>query len=103
MTEKEATIKADELCKRLGEGWQPRVWHNLYWCYCAVNNGVHISVRDYRGEISYSAFFYPNSIVVGHSNLSPNLALVDLQTKYKACYEQRKTYWEVLAQVKAEI
>lgn len=103
MTEKEATIKADELCKRLGEGWQPLVWHNLYWCYSAVKGGVHIHVYTYPNETNYSAYFMPNSIVVGHSNVSPNLALVDLQTRYKVVYEQRKSYWEILALVKAEI
>lgn len=103
MTEKEATEKAETLSKRLGEGWQPHVWYNLHWCYSARKGGVSIHESGIPGQSLFSAYFNPHSIVVGHSNVSPNLALVDLQTSFKACYERQKNYWEVLAQVKAEI
>jgi len=34
-----AVKEAEELCKLMGEGWEPRVWDNLGWCY-SIGKGV---------------------------------------------------------------
>lgn len=55
-----ATRDAQALCKRLGKGWQPRVWENLGWHYSAIDASSYwkVNASKYRGEvIGYLAFF----------------------------------------------
>lgn len=96
ISEKEANQKAVELCRKLGEGWQPRIWRNLHWCYSADKGGV--SVHEYLGN--WSAFWMPRSTVVGSSNVSPVDAVLDLQTKYKLILEGVESHYNRLIQVK---
>jgi len=42
-----AVAHASELCERLGEGFEPRVWENLGWHFEAVAHDRRIRVRDY--------------------------------------------------------
>lgn len=55
-----ATRKAKALCKRLGPGWEPRVWENMAWHY-SVQKGVtevHANFhKSYRNGVNYSVYF----------------------------------------------
>lgn len=55
-----ATRKAAALCKRLGPGWEPRVWENMGWHYSVQKGVIEIHTnfhKSYPGGVSYSVFF----------------------------------------------
>lgn len=55
-----ATRKAAALCKRLGPGWEPRVWENMGWFYSAQKGVTEVHANHhhaYRGGVSYSVYF----------------------------------------------
>lgn len=89
LTKEQVEEKVIKLCEKLGGGWEPRIWHNLYWCYAAVKGKVEVAENDGH----YSAYYKPNSIVVGDSKSSPLEAVEDLVSKYKSCYETRLSHW----------
>lgn len=50
-TEKEAIRKAKEVQKRLGQGWDIRVWRNLGWHWSLQAAGGRISLyEDFSGK-----------------------------------------------------
>lgn len=94
ITQRQALENATKLCNKLGKGWEPRVWENLGWCYSAKKD--KIQVHESTLKKSYSAYFTPNSIVVGESDVSPQEAVKDLESKYRKAYEERLFYWQEL-------
>ena len=55
-----ARSAAQALAKEMGEEWEPEVWENMGWHYCAVR--PHMSVHpnlvyDTEVAVSYTAFF----------------------------------------------
>lgn len=96
MTEEEARAKAIELAAMLGLQWQPRVWHNLYWCYSADFNGFSVHYSTHNG---YSAFYTPHSIQTGHSKGSPMAAVLDLINNFQADFNRTKLPYDKLMEV----
>ena len=52
---KKATEQANELCKKLGNEFKPRVWENIGWHYEAYNGGISISPA--KSDSSYGATY----------------------------------------------
>jgi len=50
----EAHKKCNALLELLGPEWEPSVWHNINWCYCAKRGGwsIHPSSHD-KGYTAY--------------------------------------------------
>lgn len=78
----QAMAEAKELCKLLGDGWEPEIWENLGWCYAARKGGVEVRYSDVEGV--YCAGFKPHPIAVGDSDISPALALDNLAERFTA-------------------
>lgn len=53
-----AKERAAKLCKRMGDGWKPRVWENLGWHYMVFSACTRLRVcpSHHGNRISYSAF-----------------------------------------------
>ena len=107
-----ATKRAEALCKKLGDGWTPRVYENLGWhasvVGCAGHLKVHINVRgDTRTTDSavygYTAFLNPDANGVGgvwaESGKTPEAAIKNTIAKMLA---QRDELNEIYAVVEAE-
>ena len=80
MTEYEALQAAVNLCRELGEGWEPSVWHNLRWCYSAKRGNVSVHLTN--GETMpfspiYTAYYNPRSVRVGQGD-TPQAAVDNL-------------------------
>lgn len=61
---KEAHHKADALCKRLGAGWEPRVWENMGWYFSARKGVATMHVNEYRLKSKVTTHYtvYFNSV-----------------------------------------
>ena len=73
---KQAEKMANDLAAELGDGWEPRVWENLGWCYCARlrvgEMGFSVSGPNYEHDLErddkYSCYGSRNTLG-GHSSV----------------------------------
>lgn len=70
-----ATNRANELARRMGPGWETRVWENLGWHYEVHKGCCHLHVNRYGDNTRYTAYLNSATQFVKSSD-SPEAAVV---------------------------
>lgn len=81
MNQLEATARADELVRGLGEGWTSRVWENIGWHYSAQTDDRLVRIHPSHSG-GYTAFLSPDGSGGGRwvgSGRTPREALMDAE------------------------
>lgn len=78
MTKEEAEQKAQELCERLGPGWEPKVWNNMGWHWCVQNQVISVWLsydNVYRALINSEEHLGSGKWISGKGSKNPLQAI----------------------------